>query len=57
MFFGAFTTYSKNLHISSVMFAHVYLPAHELLNELQNLILGCFAKICHHIPSLFRIEQ
>jgi len=57
MFLGAFTTNSKNLHESSVMFVHLYLPAHELLNELRNFILECFAKICHHIPSLVRIGQ
>jgi hypothetical protein len=34
MFHGAFTTSSKNLHDSSVMFVHLYLPARELLDEL-----------------------
>lgn len=57
MFLGAFTTNSKNQHDSSVMFVRLYLPAHELLNELWNLIRGCFAKICYHIQSLVRIGQ
>jgi len=34
MFLGTFTTNSKNLHDSPVVFVHLYLPAHELPSEL-----------------------